>query len=255
MAYVTSADGTSIAYQRDGSGPAVILIGGGLDDGSENAPLARELAGSFTVYNFARRGRGASGDTQPYALQREIDDIAAIAAQAGGSINLFGVSSGGMFALEAAAAGLPVGRLAVYEVPYDTAADAVERAREYREQLGATLAEGRRGDALVHFMRLAGSSENDIADAMESPYWPGLKDLADTLAYDAALYGPPPHDRLAGITQPTLVATGGSNDYFEQAADAVTAIIAHAERQVIAGQGHVVDPKVMAAALTRFFSS
>jgi pimeloyl-ACP methyl ester carboxylesterase len=255
MTYVTSADGTSIAYQRDGSGPAVILIGGGLDDGSENAPLARELAGSFTVYNFARRGRGASGDTQPYALQREIDDIAAIAAQAGGSINLFGVSSGGMFALEAAAAGLPVGRLAVYEVPYDTAADAVERAREYREQLGATLAEGRRGDALVHFMRLAGSSENDIADAMESPYWPGLKDLADTLAYDAALYGPPPHDRLARITQPTLVATGGSNDYFEQAADAVTAIIAHAERQVIAGQGHVVDPKVMAAALTRFFSS
>jgi pimeloyl-ACP methyl ester carboxylesterase len=196
MASVTSADGTSIAYQRDGSGPAVILIGGGLDDGSENAPLARELAEHFTVYNFARRGRGDSGDTQPYAVQREIDDIAAITAQAGGSANLFGVSSGGMFALEAAAAGLPVGRLAVYEVPYDTAADALDRAREYREQLGATLAEGRRAGAVALFMRLAGSSENDIADAMDSPYWPGLKDLANTLAYDAALYGPPPKRSL-----------------------------------------------------------
>jgi pimeloyl-ACP methyl ester carboxylesterase len=255
MAYVTSADGTSIAYQRDGSGPAVILIGGGLDDGSENAPLARELAENFTVYNFARRGRGDSGDTQPYAVQREIDDIVAIAAQAGGSANLFGISSGGMFVLEAAAAGLSVGRLAVYEVPYDTAPDAVERAREYREQLGATLTEGRRAEAVALFLRLAGSSEDDIADAMNSPYWPGLKDLANTLAYDAALYGPPPNDRLARITQPALVATGGSNDYFEQAADAVAAIIAHAKRQVIAGQGHVVDPKVMAAALTRFFST
>jgi pimeloyl-ACP methyl ester carboxylesterase len=255
MPYLSSADGTSIAYQRDGSGPAVILIGGGLDDGTENVPLARELARHFTVYNFARRGRGASGDTRPYAVERELDDIAAITAEADGSAHLFGVSSGGMFAIEAAAAGLPVGRLAVYEVPYDTADDAVQRAREYREQLGAALAEDRRADAVALFMQLAGSSENDIAAAMKSPYWPGLEDLANTLAYDAALYGPPPTDRLATITQPTLVATGGSNDYFEQAADAVAASLAYAERQVIAGQGHVVDPKVMAAVLTRFFSA
>jgi pimeloyl-ACP methyl ester carboxylesterase len=256
MAYLTSSDGTSIAYQRDGSGPAVVLIGGGLDDGSENAPLARELAKHFTVYNFARRGRGQCGDTRPYALEREIDDIAAVISEAGGSAHLFGVSSGGMFALEAAAAGLPVGRLAVYEVPYDTADDAVQRAREYREQLGAALAEDRRADAVALFMRLAGSSENDIADAMNSPYWPGLEDLANTLAYDAALYGPPLTGRWMTIGQPTLVATtGGSNDYFEEAADAVAASLAHAERQVIAGQGHVVDPKVMAAVLTRFFST
>jgi pimeloyl-ACP methyl ester carboxylesterase len=255
MAHVTSTDGTPIAYQRDGSGPAVILIGGGLDDGSENAPLGRELAEEFTVYNFARRGRGDSGDSSPYAVQREIDDIAAIIAEAGGSAHLFGVSSGGMFALEAAAAGLPVGRVAVYEVPYDTTEDALQRAREYRAQLGVTLIEGRRADAVGLFMRLAGSSEKDIADAMSSPYWPGLKDLAYTLAYDAALYGPPPTNRLARITQPTLVATGGSDGYFEQAADAVAACLADAERQVIDGQGHVVDPKVMAAVLARFFRS
>jgi pimeloyl-ACP methyl ester carboxylesterase len=253
MAHVISADGTSIAYQRGGSGPAVVLIGGGLDDGSENEPLARELAEHFTVYNFARRGRGDSGDSSPYAVQREIDDIAAIIAEAGGLAHLFGASSGGMFALEAAAAGLPVSRVAVYEVPYDTAASALQRAREYRAQLGVALVEGRRADAVGLFMRLAGSSEEDIANAMNSTYWPGLRDLAYTLAYDAALYGPPPANRLAMITQPTLVATGGTNEYFEQAADAVAASLAYAERQVIEGQGHVVDPKVLAAVLASFF--
>jgi hypothetical protein len=160
-----------------------------------------------------------------------------------------------MFALEAAAAGLPVGRVAVYEVPYDTADDAVHKAQEYREQLGLALAEGRRADAVGLFMRLAGSSESDIASAMNSPYWPGLEVLAHTLAYDAAMYGPPPADRLSTIAQPTLVATGGSLEYFEQAADAVAASLAHAERLVIQGQAHVVDPKIMAAVLTQFFRS
>jgi pimeloyl-ACP methyl ester carboxylesterase len=253
MPRVTSADGTSIAYQRDGSGPTVILIGGGLDDGSENTPLAQELAAQFTVYNFARRGRGDSGETRPYAVQREIEDIAALIAQAGGSACLFGASSGGMFALEAAAAGLAVERVAVYEVPYDTAEGALQRALDYQEQFGVALAEGRRSDALSLFMRLAGSSENDIAEAKTSPFWPGLEDLADTLAYDATLYGPPPTDRLVTITQPVLVITGGSNDYFEQAADAVAASLAGGERHVIEGQGHVADPRVMASVLARFF--
>jgi pimeloyl-ACP methyl ester carboxylesterase len=231
------------------------LIGGGLDDGSENAPLGQVLAHHFTVYNFARRGRGDSGDTPPYAVEREIEDVAALITEAGGSPHLFGASSGGMLALEAAAAGLPVGRVAVYEVPYDTADDAVHKAQEYREQLALALAEGRRADAVGLFMRLAGSSDSDIASAMNSPYWPGLEVLAHTLAYDAALYGPPPADRLSTITQPTLVSTGGSLEYFEQAADAVAASLAHAERLVIGGQAHVVDPKIMAAVLTQFFRS
>jgi pimeloyl-ACP methyl ester carboxylesterase len=255
MPHVTSADGTSIVYQRDGTGPAVILIGGGLDDGSENAPLAAELAKHVTVYNFARRGRGSSGDTQPYAAQREIEDIAALIEEAGGIAHLFGASSGGMFALEAATAGLAIGRIAVYEVPYDTADDAFQRAQEYRDQLDVALGQGRRADAVSLFMRLAGSSDTDITDAMNSPYWPALEVLAHTLAYDAALYGPPPVDRLATIAQPTLVATGGGNDYFEQAADAVATSLARGERQVIAGQGHIVDPEVMATVLARFFTA
>src|SRR5918994_5056994 len=127
MGRVTSNDGTSIAYDRKGTGPAVILVGGGLDDGSENAPLVPGLAEHFTVYNYARRGRGDSGDTLPYALEREIEDLEALIADAGGSAHLYGVSSGGALALEAAAAGIAVRRLAVYEVPYMTTDDAAQR--------------------------------------------------------------------------------------------------------------------------------
>ncbi|MBA3261327.1 MAG: alpha/beta fold hydrolase [Thermoleophilaceae bacterium] len=133
---VISKDGTSIAYERVGKGPAVILVTGGLDDGSENAPLATELAESFTAYNYNRRGRGESGDTLPYALDREIEDIEARVAEAGGSAHLYGVSSGGALALEAAAAGVAIDKLAVYEVPYNMADDWPQRWGEYVEQSG-----------------------------------------------------------------------------------------------------------------------
>src|SRR5687768_4739140 len=103
MDFVTSSDGTRIAFKRLGQGPLVILVTGGLDDGSENAPLAAELASGFTVINYQRRGRGSSGDHQPYAVEREIEDIAALIGD--GTADLFGVSSGGALALEAAAAG------------------------------------------------------------------------------------------------------------------------------------------------------
>jgi pimeloyl-ACP methyl ester carboxylesterase len=269
MDRVTSKDGTSIAYDRQGGGPAVILVGGGLDDGSENAPLVPELARWFTVYNYARRGRGESGDAQPYALEREVEDIEALIAEAGGSAHLYGVSSGGGLALEAAAAGVAVDRLAVYEVPYCVAGDMVRRAREFVERLGPALADGRRGDALELFMRFAGSSEDDVEGARRSPWWPGLEALAHTLAYDAACMGDfrPPTARLATITQPVLVVTGGVSpdsqvgmgglppDFFEQAADAIAASIPKAQRMTFEGQGHVADPKLAAPLLARFFSS
>jgi pimeloyl-ACP methyl ester carboxylesterase len=133
MDRVTSKDGTSIAYESMGAGPALVLVGGGLDDGSENAPLAGELAQRFTVYNYARRGRGDSGATRPYAVQREIEDIDALVAVAGGTAHLYGVSSGGALALEAAAARIAVDKLAVYEVPYNMADDWPQRWREYTD--------------------------------------------------------------------------------------------------------------------------
>lgn len=161
MNRVISKDGTSIASERLGRGPAVIMVAGGLDDGSENAPLARELAKHFTVYNYARRGRGDSGDTLPYAVEREIQDIAALITSAGGK-DLYGVSSGGALVLAAAMAGTAGDKLAVYEVPYDTAEATAEQQRAYVERLDALLAESRRDDALELFMRLAGSPDEQI---------------------------------------------------------------------------------------------
>jgi pimeloyl-ACP methyl ester carboxylesterase len=254
---VTSGDGTSIAYDRQGSGPAVILVTGGLDDGAENAPLAVELAEHFTAYNYNRRGRGDSGDTQPYALEREIEDIGALIAEAGGRAYLYGVSSGGALVLEAAAAGLAIESIAVYEVSFLLGDEAARMWREYVEQLAAALAEGRRGEAVELFMRLAGASEDNIAGARSSSLWPGLEAIAHTLAYDAACLedGQPPTERYANIAQPALVATGGGDEFFEQAADAITASLPRADRRSLAGQGHVVDPKVMAAVLVEFFES
>lgn len=268
MARVMSKDGTPIAYQRVGSGAAVILVGGGLVDRSENAPLVPELAKHFTVLNYDRRGRGESGDTPPYTMDREIEDVEALISEAGGSAHLYGVSSGGALALEAAAAGLPVDKVAVYDAPYSVADDAVGRWREYVAHLGPVLAEGRRGDALALFMRLAGASDEDITAARTSPFWAGSEALEHTLAYDAACLGdgPPPAARLATIGQPTLVVTSAPDsadphsgglppDFFNRAADAIVACVPHAHRHVLERQGHVADPTVVAPVLERFFNT
>jgi alpha-beta hydrolase superfamily lysophospholipase len=266
MRHVTSKDGTSIAYERSGQGPAVVLVGGALDDGAENAPLAAELAARFTVYNYARRGRGESGDTPPYAVQREIEDLEALIAEAGGSAHLYGVSSGGALVLEAAAAGAPAGRLGVYEVPYILDAAGPHWHRADGEEAAALVAAGRRGEAMELFMRRVGSPDELVAQARQSPVWPSREAIAHTLAYDAACVGdgPPPTARLATITRPTLVATGGPRsdpavsgqpaDFFDRAADAIAAAVPGAARQTFAGQGHVADPALVASRLERFFS-
>jgi hypothetical protein len=142
------------------------------------------------------------GDVRGHAalrVAREIEDLEALIAEAGGSAHLHGVSSGGALALEAAAAGLAADRLAVYEVPYSIGEEASRRWREYVEELEAVLAEGRRGDAVELFMRVAGASEENIAGARNSPMWPGLEAIAHTLAYDAACMG----DGPSGETRPS----------------------------------------------------
>jgi Alpha/beta hydrolase family len=265
MPHVTSDDGTSIAYDRAGSGPAVILVGGGLTDRAENAPLVPALAERFTVYNYDRRGRGDSGDTPPYTVAREIEDLAALVAEIGAPAHAYGVSSGGALALEAAAAGIGFAKVAVYEVPYNVADDWPGRWRAYVQELQALLADGRRGDALALFMRLADVSEEVIAGSRGSPMWTQSEALAHTLAYDAACLGDgrPPVQRLCRIAQPTLVAVGAGPGQpgaagwvlaLEDAADAIAASIPNAERATFEGQGHVADPRAVAAALQRFFS-
>lgn len=261
----TSADGTRIAYQREGAGPAVVLVGGGLDDGAENAVLMPELADAFTVHNYARRGRGGSGNNQPYSVQRELEDLAAVLEAAGDRAHVFGASSGGALALEAAAAGLPIDRLVVYDVPYSVAEDALDRWRAYRAELDEALARGRVDEALAAFLRLGGATDDDLAGARAAPFWDGLLALAPTLAHDAAVLGDdgPPSGRLTTIRQETLVLTRSTSDpylpalpaeFFAAAAEAVAAALPNVVRRTFDAPGHAVDAAAVAPPVRAFFA-
>src|SRR5215217_8173086 len=249
---VTSNDGTTIAYDRKGSGPAVVLLGGAQDDGAENAPLIPALAEHFTVYNYARRGRGASGFTEPYAVEREIEDLDALIAVAGGSAHLFGASSGGALALEAAAAGSAIDTIAVWEVPYAVGDDIRPRFEEYVADTRRAFDAGRDEEVLELFMRMTGASDDN---------------LAPTLVHDSLFLNryQLPADRLATVTQPVLVTTGGPitvpymaglpSDFFDRAADELADLLPHAQRETLEGPDHVVDPQIVGPLLLRFFSS
>lgn len=268
MPHVTSADGTTLGYDLlSNDGPVVVLVSGGLDDGTENVPLGEHLASAFTVVNYRRRGRGDSGDTQPYAVQREIEDLGAVIdATAGrdGQAHLFAASSGGALALLAAAAGLPIDRIAVHEVPYQVSDEMLATWRAYTRDLAAALDAGDRDQALRLFMRLAGSSEEGIAGAEASPYWPPLQALAPTLAYDAACLGDgAPPAVLEAVTQPVLLTTGATIDpnmgglpfdYFGTAADAAAARLPNARRTTIEVSGHVPDPARTGPILATFYN-
>ncbi|MFS0701514.1 alpha/beta fold hydrolase [Cellulomonas sp. 179-A 4D5 NHS] len=264
MPHVHSADGTVIGYDRlSDDGPALVLVGGGLDDGAENRPLGEHLADRFAVVTYRRRGRGDSGDSRPYAVGREVDDLAAVIDAAGGRAHLFGASTGGALALEAAAAGLPVDRIAVHEVPYQVDDAMVSAWQAYRRQLDVVLDAGDVDEALRLFMRLAGSTEQDIAGAEAAPVWPALRALAPTLRYDAACLGdgPPPAHRLARVRQPVLLTTGIAIDphmtglpvdFFGAAADA--AVLADARRHTLEVEGHVADPAVLGPVVEAFLT-
>jgi pimeloyl-ACP methyl ester carboxylesterase len=266
MTHVKSKDGTAIAYIRGGDGPAVVLVGGGLDDGSENATLIPTMADAFTVASYARRGRGDSGDTPPYSLEREIEDLAAVIQELGGPAHAFGASSGGALLLEAAAAGLSLDRIAVWEVPYAVGGEAVVGWQEYSAALREALARDDRDAALELFMRLAGSPQEMVNQVKQSEHWPIMRELAPTLAYDAACLGdgPPPADRLRRILQPTLVITGPGGeeamqemavDFMGNSADAIVAAMPAAERRRLTEGGHMVDPAVLGPVLTNWFAS
>lgn len=265
MPYAKSLDGTPIGYNwLSDDGAVVVLVGGGLDDGAENVPLGEHLAGEFAVVNYRRRGRGDSGDTQPYSVPREIEDLAAVIDATGGRAHVFGASSGGALAFEAAAAGVPIDRIAVHEVPYQVDAAMVHAWRRYTADLASALDIDDRDEALRLFMQLAGSTDNEIAAAEADPVWPELRELAPTLRYDAALLGdgPPPAVRLAAVTQPVLLTTGVSNDphsaglpvdFFGAAADEAAQHLRDPRRATIEVAGHIPDPAVLGPILADFY--
>ncbi|MFR9788915.1 alpha/beta fold hydrolase [Streptomyces sp. MB22_4] len=254
----TSRDGTPLAYAVTGRGPVVILVSGAMSTGGTLAPLAERLAGHCTAVVYDRRGRGRSGDTAPYAVEREVEDLAALLDAVGGDAALFGVSSGGALALEASASGLPFTRTAVYEVPYaDHLPGGAEREAAYKRDLGQALAENRRGDAVELFLRLTGLGEQMIQRARQSPMWPGMEAVAPSLAYDDAVMGDGllPRARLAAVAVPLLVVTGGASpEWMRQAGRDVADAAPRGEYRVLEGQTHMVEPEVLGPVLAGFFA-
>jgi pimeloyl-ACP methyl ester carboxylesterase len=257
METVTSKDGTTIAFDRLGSGPPVVLVCGGSVDRTADAAVARELASDFTVLNYDRRGRGDSGDTPPYAIEREVEDIKAVIGAAGGSANLWGSSSGAALAMIATASGAPVSKLALWEPPFILEEDARPPADQV-EQYERMIAEGRRGDAAEYFMtKVVGMPPEFVADARRQPWWAGQEAIAHTLAYDARIMGDYsiPTETARSVTVPTLVLAGRADmPFLRDSATALADALPDGEVRFLEGQGHDVDPTVLAPALKEFFA-
>ena len=253
---VTSADGTTIAIERSGDGPPIVLVCGGSVDRHSLDGVAALLASGFSVLNFDRRGRGDSGDTLPYAIEREIEDIEAVIGAAGGSAGLFGSSSGAALALSATAAGASVSRLALWEPPYiiDPAA---RPPADQIQQYETMVAEGRRGDAAEYFMsKVVGMPPDFVAYAKSQPWWANQEALAHTLAYDARIMGDysVPTEMAAKVSVPTLVLDGSASmPFMASSGDALAAALPKGERRTLADQGHDVDAAVLAPVLAAFF--
>jgi pimeloyl-ACP methyl ester carboxylesterase len=256
---VTSVDGTTIAFDRSGTGPAVILVHGAFTDKTHPtlSVVAAALARWFTVFNYDRRGRGQSGDTSPYAVAREIEDLASIIKIAGGSAMLFGGSSGGALALEAASQDQAISKLVVWEPPYHVDDSAPELPRDLALQLTDLVEQGRGGDAAeLFFGAVAEVPAEAIAAMRGQASWKDIEAIAHTLAYEAMVMGPGnalPAGRLATITQPTLVLNGESSPtWMKNAGMAVTQAIPRAARRVLENQTHNVDPEPLVEELMEF---
>ncbi|MEU5257898.1 alpha/beta hydrolase [Amycolatopsis sp. NPDC021455] len=251
---VTSADGTSIHFEQRGDGPPVILVGGAFNDRTTVEGLASVLAGDFTAIVYDRRGRGDSGDAASYAMEREIEDLAALIAQVGGTASVFGHSSGAILALEAAAAGIGIERVVAYEPPYAT--DEHPRA-DVVDEVRAQLAAGDRDGAVATFLQVAGTPAEMIEGMKQAPVWGWFTALAHTLPYDLTICGPDcrPRTSLARISIPALVIGGGaSDDALQSGARAAAAAVPGARHETLEGQDHGVlqYPETLRDLLTDF---
>ncbi len=259
---VTSRDGTTIAYDRSGDGPVIILISGALGN-RFGSPLVDLLAQHFTVINYSRRGRGESGDTPPYAVEREIEDIAALIEVAGGAAYLYGISSGAGLALEVASA-LPdkVAKLALYEPPFIVDDSRPPLPSDYVAHLNDLIAAGRRSDAVEYFMTAAIRLPDEWLIPMKnSPMWADMERVAHTLAYDGTIMGdnmsgkPLPTGRWETATMPTLVLYGGASEsFFGTAAQSLAALLPDARHDTVPDQDHNVAPDAIAPVLIAFFA-
>ncbi len=259
MARVISNDGTTIAFDKTGTGPALIIVGGALSHRKGGQPLTGRLAGQFTVYIYDRRGRGESTDAKTYAVEREIEDLAALIADAGGSAYLYGVSSGAALALQTTAklGAAKVRKLALYEPPFSASDE--QQKREFAEQkrrVNELIKTGQPGDAASYFMSAIGTPTEALEKLKASPEWEGMRKIDFTLAYDYAVLGDGavPQAIAKSVAVPTLVMDGENTmEFMHATAQQVAQLIPGAERKTLKGQTHQAAPEIVAPVLIEFF--
>jgi len=263
MGTVISRDGTEIAFERSGSGPALIVVDGALCHRAfgPSRGMAKQLSQHFTVYVYDRRGRGESGDTGPYAIGREIEDLESLIKEAGGTAFLCGFSSGAVLALEAATALPSVTRVALYEAPFVVDDTGTPIAPDFVERLRGQVASRRRGAAVDAFMTLVGTPAVFRVVMRATPVWSKLKAVAHTLPYDITVMtvhesGKPIRaERWSSLTAPALVLDGGkSPQWMRNTTRELAAAVPGARHRTLEGQTHMVKPDAIVPVLTAFFT-
>jgi len=262
MPTTISKDGTTIAFDRSGRGPALILVDGALcyRASGPSGPLAALLAQRFTVFTYDRRGRGDSGNTSPYAIEREVEDLDALIKEAGGQAFVYGISSGAALALEAATRGLAIKKLALYEAPFIVDGTRPPIPDNFLASLEDAVAAGRRSDAVKAFMKLVGVPAVFVALMRFLPSWPRLTAVAHTLPYDITLVKDYergtalPSNQWSGATMPTLVMDGGKSPaWMRNAMRALTGVLPNATYRTLPGQTHMIGAKAIMPPLVEFF--
>lgn len=247
----------TIAFDTYGEGPPVILVLGAFNTRATGAPLAAALAAKHTVINYDRRGRGESGDGAPYAVEREIEDLDTLIQRAGGAAAVFGFSSGAALALAAAAHGLAITRLALFDLPLTVSPP--ESPVDHAAALDALVRAGRRGDAVEYFQRrMVGLPEPLIAQLRHAPFRPALEAMAHTLVYDATIVGDGQlrMEQARAVRVPTLaIAAGAAHAFMRETADAVARAVPDGRALILEGATHDLVPEVLAPPLLRFFAA
>ncbi len=253
MEHVKSVDGCAIAVERSGDGPPVVFVNGAFSTRASGASLAALLVSEFTVYRYDRRGRGDSGDAAEYAVGREVEDLNAVIAAAGGQAVVFGHSSGAALTLETAAAGAGVLGLLIHEPPY---VPGPGTSRETADEFATMVAAGRRNEVADRFLRNTGMPVEIVEQAKAGPGWPAMVGVAHTLPYDVRMcnVGVVPVERLTRISCPLLVTAGSlSPGWALEVAKSVAAAVSGGEWRVLEGQAHNVAPNVLASLVRERF--
>lgn len=263
MNTVTSRDGTTIAYEKTGQGPAVVFIDGALNYSAMRlaAPIAKLMAKRFSVFLYDRRGRGGSGDTLPWSLDREIEDLEAVIDAAGGTACVFGLSSGALLALEATKRlGAKVAKLALYEAPMIVDDSRKPLGQPALEEVKQLIAAGRRDDTVKFFMRAVETPGIMIVLMRLMPAWKSVRKIAHTIVYDLELATPYqagrplPANHWSSAAMPTWVGVGSkSHGWMTNAQKALAAILPNASLHVLPGQTHIVQAAAIEPELTNFF--